>query len=305
MIQQVRYFADAEVLTEDIIIAMHVKNEHSYVKVPSQLIDHPAIPSSLPPSSDDSVHNSENSAIGRDDEDDVIPVNSCNLGAENADYVMTDSSSSDGKASTSDDADYIMTDSSSSDGKASTSDDADYVMTDSSSSDGKASTSDDADYVMTDSSSSDGKASTSDDAGYIMTDSSSSDGKASTSDDADYVMTDSSSSDGKASTSDDADYIMADSSSSDGKASSSSSRSSDSSDKRKHFVVSDLFLTCNESNCHKPLISKPSIKVYGFSVAVTTLMAILSTGNLKQRSTIFMRVISKCPLLDRTLRQCV
>ena len=81
-----------------------------------------------------------------------------------------------------------MTDSSSSDGKASTSDDADYVMADSSSSDGKASTSDDAGYVMADSSSSDGKAPTSDDAGYIMADSSSSDGKASTSDDADYVM---------------------------------------------------------------------------------------------------------------------
>ena len=171
MIQQVRHFADAAVLTEDIVIAMHVENEHSYVNVPSALIDHPAIPSSLPTSSDDSTCNSENSTIG-DDEDDVSSVDSCDLGADDAKDIMTDSSS-DGKPQTSDDADYVMPDSSSSDGKA------------------------------------------------------------------------------------------------------SSPSSSDSSDKGRHFVVSEnslltLFSTCNIPNCHKPLISKPSIKVYGFAVAVTT-----------------------------------
>ena len=116
MIQQVRHFADAAVLTEDIVIAMHVENEHSYVNVPSALIDHPAIPSSLPTSSDDSTCNSENSTIG-DDEDDVSSVDSCDLGADDAKDIMTDSSS-DGKPQTSDDADYVMPDSSSSDGKA-------------------------------------------------------------------------------------------------------------------------------------------------------------------------------------------
>ena len=154
VIQQVRHYADASVLTEDITIAMNVVNDHSYVKVPSQLIDHPEIPFSLPTSSDDpvSVCNSENSAIGIDDEDDVSSVNSHNLGADDADYVMTDSSTSDDK---------------------------------------------------------------------------------------------------------------------------SSSSSSDSSGKSKQYVVSEnnlltLFSTCNKPNCHKPLISKPSIKVYGFAVAVTT-----------------------------------